>query len=192
MSEVTRILIQIENGDPTAADQLLPLVYEDLKRLAAYKMANELPGQTLQATALVHDAYLRLVNAESGKTWDCRGHFFAAAAESMRRILVENARKKQAVRHGGDCKRVDMDIVNVADPKNYEFLQALDEAIDGLAEENPTAAQVVKLRFFAGFTIEQAAESLQVSLRTANRHWAYAKAWLYQRISGDEDIPEKS
>lgn len=186
MNEVTQILNNIEDGDPTAASKLLPLVYEDLKRLAAVKMANERPGQTLQATALVHDAYLRLVGSAGSQNWSSRGHFFAAAAISMRRILIENARKKQRVRHGGGRKRVDLDVVNVADPENYEFLDALDQAIDGLAEENPTAAQVVNLRYFAGLTIEQTAKSLNVSVRTANRHWAYARAWIYQRISDEE------
>ena len=192
MNEVTRILNKIEGGDPTAASQLLPLVYDDLKRLAAYKMANERPGQTLQATALVHDAYIRLVGSNGSQDWNSRGHFFAAAAESMRRILIDNARKKQRIRHGGGRKRVDLDVVNVADPQNYEFLDALDKAIDGLAEESPAAAQVVKLRFFAGLTIEQVAESLQVSMRTANRHWAYAKAWLYQQISEDEESEDEN
>lgn len=191
MTEVTRILNQIEDGDPTAASQLLPLVYDDLKRLAAYKMVNERRGQTLQATALVHDAYLRLVGSNGSQNWNSRGHFFAAAAEAMRRILIENARKKQRIRHGGGRKRVDLDVVNVADPQNDEFLDALDQAIDRLAAESPTTAQVVKLRFFAGLTIEQTAESLNVSVRTANRHWAYAKAWIYQYISGDEGRPEK-
>ena len=186
MTEVTRILNQIDEGDPTAASQLLPLVYDELKKLAAYKMANERPGQTLQATALVHDAYLRLVGSEKSQKWNSRGHFFAAAAESMRRILVERARKKQRLRHGGGRKRLDLDVVNVADPENYEFLDALDKAIESLNEENPTAAQVVKLRFFAGLTIEQTADSLEISVRTANRHWAYAKAWIYQQITGGE------
>ena len=188
MTEVTRILNQIEEGDPTAACQLLPLVYDELKRLAAYKMANERPGQTLQATALVHDAYLRLIDSEKQQTWNSRGHFFAAAAESMRRILVERARKKQRLRHGGGRKRLDLDIVNMADPENYEFLAALDQAIESLNDENATAAQVVKLRFFAGLTIEQTAESLDISVRTANRHWAYAKAWIYQQITDGEKL----
>lgn len=190
MTEVTRILNQIEDGDPTAASQLLPLVYDDLKRLAAQKMAYERPGQTLQATALVHDAYLRLVGPNGSNDWDSRGHFFAAAAIAMRRILVENARKKQRVRHGGGRRRVDLDVVNVADPQNYEFLDALDRAIDDLAKEAPEAAQVVNLRFFAGLTIEQTAESIEVSVRTVNRHWAFAKARIYQLISGNDEAPE--
>lgn len=190
MTEVTRILNQIEDGDPTAASQLLPLVYDDLKRLAAQKMAYERPGQTLQATALVHDAYLRLVGPNGSNDWDSRGHFFAAAAIAMRRILVENARKKQRVRHGGGRRRVDLDVVNVADPQNYEFLDALDRAIDDLAKEAPEAAQVVNLRFFAGLTIEQTAESIEVSVRTVNRHWAFAKARIYQLISGNDETPE--
>jgi len=188
MTEVTRILNQIEEGDPTAASQLLPLVYDELKRLAQYKMANERPGHTLQATALVHDAYLRLVGSEKSQTWNSRGHFFAAAAESMRRILVERARKKQRLRHGGGRKRLDLDVVNVADPENYDFLDALDKAIDGLAVENPTAAKVVNLRFFAGLTIEQTAESLDSSVRTVNRHWAFAKARIYQQITESENL----
>jgi len=187
MTEVSRILDQIDGGDPSAASQLLPLVYDELKRLAALKMANERPGQTLQATALVHDAYLRLVGSETPQAWNSRGHFFAAAAESMRRILVERARKKQRLRHGGGRQRVDLDVVNLADPDNYEFLDALDQAIDILAQENPVHAQVVNLRYFAGFTIEQTAETLQLSVRTVNRHWAYARAWLYQRLSGEEN-----
>ena len=187
MTDVSRILNKLENGDPTAADQLLPLVYDELKRLAAHKMANERPGQTLQATALVHDAYLRLVGSNGSQAWNSRGHFFAAAAESMRRILIDNARKKQRIRHGGGRKRVDLDVVNVADPQNYDFLDALDKAIDGLAEENPAAAQVVKLRFFAGLTIQQTAESLDLSVRTVDRHWAYAKALIYQQLTGGEN-----
>ena len=191
MSDITQILRNIESGDEFATEELLPLVYDDLKRLAAHKMAHERPGQTLQATALVHDAYLRLVGSSGSQDWNSRGHFFAAAAASMRRILIENARKKQRIRHGGGRQRVDLDVVNVADPQNYEFLDALDKAIDGLAVENPTAAQVVNLRFFAGLTIEQTAESLNVSVRTANRHWTYAKAWIYQQISGDEGNQKK-
>ncbi len=187
MTETSNILNQIENGDPSAASQLLPLVYDELKRLAAYQMANERPGHTLQATALVHDAYLRLVGSENQQAWNSRGHFFAAAAESMRRILVDRARKKQRLVHGGGRKKLDLDRLNVADPDNYDFLDALDRAIDGLAEQNVAASQVVNLRFFAGLTIEQTAESLQQSVRTTNRQWAFAKAWLYQQISGEEE-----
>ena len=188
MTEVSRILEQIEDGDPTAASQLLPLVYNELKLLASQKMANERPDHSLQATALVHEAYLRLVDSKDSQAWNSRGHFFAAAAESMRRILVENARKKQRLRHGGGRKRADLDLVNVADPQNCDFLDALDKALDGLAEQNATAVQVVNLRFFAGLTIEQTAESLDLSVRTVNRHWAFAKAWIYQQISGDENL----
>lgn len=185
MTEVTQILCQIEEGDPAAASQLLPLVYVELKRLATQKMANEQPGQTLQATALVHDAYLRLVDSESPQVWNNRGHFFAAAAESMRRILIETARKKQSLRRGGGRQRMNLDVVNVADPQDCDFLDALDKEIDRLAEQNSAAAQVVNLRFFAGLTIEETAESLSMSVRTVNRHWAFAKAWLYQHLSGE-------
>jgi RNA polymerase sigma factor (TIGR02999 family) len=182
MNEVTRILSAIEQGDPHASAELLPLVYDALRRLAAEKMAQESPGQTLQATALVHDAYLRLVGGAEAQHWNSRGHFFAAAAESMRRILVENARRKQRIRHGGELQRVDLDsqlqISEVAD----DDLLALDEAIQQLTAEEPQAAEVVKLRYFAGLTIEETALALNISVRTVNRHWAYARAWLYQQL----------
>ncbi len=187
MTEIRRLFDQIESGDPTAASQLLPLVYDELKRLAAMKMANERVGHSLQPTALVHAAYLRLIGSETPQHWNGRGHFFAAAAESMRRILVENARKKKRLRHGGGRKRLDLDLVNVADPENYDFLDALDKALDSLSAINSEAAQVVKLRFFAGLTIQKTAESMQLSIRTVNRHWAFAKAWIYQELSNEEN-----
>jgi RNA polymerase sigma factor (TIGR02999 family) len=182
MNDVTRILSAIEQGDPHAAEQLLPLVYDELRKLAAAKLAQEKPGQTLQATALVHEAYLRLVDTEKAQHWHSRGHFFAAAAEAMRRILVENARRKQRARHGGGRKRLSLEGLDLRDEEAPDNLVALDEALAKLAAEEPAVAQVVKLRYFAGLTIEQTAETLGISARTANRHWAYAKAWLYQRL----------
>jgi RNA polymerase sigma factor (TIGR02999 family) len=182
MNDVTRVLSAIEQGDPHAAEQLLPLVYEELRKMAAQKMAQEAPGQTLQATALVHEAYIRLVGSDRAMHWDSRGHFFAAAAEAMRRILVENARRKKRLRHGGGRKQLDVDAVDLTDDIADERLLALDEAMTKLAAEEPTVAEVVKLRYIAGFTIEQAAVALGISVRTANRHWAYARAWLHQQL----------
>jgi RNA polymerase sigma factor (TIGR02999 family) len=195
MSDVTRILSDIEQGDPHAAEQLLPLVYDELRQLAAQKLAQEKPGQTLQATALVHEVYLRLVGSPGGEPgeesprWDSRGHFFSAAAEAMRRILIGQARRKKRVRHGGDRCRVDLDALDVGDQGQTDDLLALDEALTRLAAEDAPAAEVVKLRYFAGLTIEQAAGALGVSVRTANRHWAFARAWLYRQLnsSGDRD-----
>jgi RNA polymerase sigma factor (TIGR02999 family) len=184
MSDVTRILVAIEEGDPLAAEQLLPLVYDELRRLAARRLAKEGSGQTLQATALVHEAYLRLVDQEQAQEWNSRGHFFAAAAEAMRRILVENARRKGRLRHGGGRGRIDLDQLDLADEGPADDLLALDEALGRLAIEQPVVAEVVKLRYFAGLTIEQAAEALGLSVRTANRHWANALAWLYQQLGG--------
>ena len=178
MSDVTRILSDIEQGDGQAAEQLLPLVYEELRKLAAQKMANENPGQTLQATALVHEAYLRLVDVNKVQHWDSRRHFFAAAAEAMRRILVENARRKGRRRHGGDRKRndpCDYDVVGL--PLGDEVLD-LDEALTQLANHEPRSAELAKLRFFAGLTLDETALALDISLRTAKRDWAYARAWL--------------
>ena len=186
MSDVTRILSQIEAGDPRAADQLLPLVYNELRNLAAARLALEKPGQTLQATALVHDAYIRLVDTEKAQHWESRRHFFSAAAESMRRILIENARRKRSPKHGGDRARHDIDHVQLAAPELGEDLLALDEALDRLAQKDPVKAELVKLRHFAGLTIEQAAEALQISPTTANRYWAYARAWLHREITGGE------
>jgi RNA polymerase sigma factor (TIGR02999 family) len=182
MSEVTRILGAIDQGDPHAAAQLLPLVYDELRRLAASKLARETPGQTLQATALVHEAYLRLVDDAQAQHWNSRGHFFAAAAEAMRRILIEKARRKQRRRHGGGRQRLDLAQLDVME-ETAEALLALDEALEQLAQEEPTVAEVVKLRYFAGLTIAQTAAALGLSVRTTNRHWAYARAWLYQRLS---------
>jgi RNA polymerase sigma factor (TIGR02999 family) len=182
MSEVTNILSAVEQGDPHAAEQLLPLVYDELRRLAAQRIAREVPGQTLQPTALVHEAYVRLVDVDKAQHWNSRGHFFAAAAEAMRRILVENARRKHRLRHGGGRQRLDLDPLNLLDEGASEDLLALDQALERLAAEEPAAAKVVQLRYFAGLTIAQTASALGLSVRTANRHWAYAKAWLYQQL----------
>jgi RNA polymerase sigma factor (TIGR02999 family) len=180
---VTRVLASIKGGDPQAAEQLLPLVYDELRKLARARLAAESSGQTLQATALVHEAYLRLVGPDPGVAWDGRGHFFAAAAEAMRRILVEKARRKRRLRHGGGLDRVDLDqVASVGEDSSGDVL-ALHEALDQLAAEEPVVAEVVKLRYFAGLTTEQAAVALGISLRTANRHWAFARAWLYQRLN---------
>jgi RNA polymerase sigma factor (TIGR02999 family) len=195
MSDVTRILSAIEQGDPHAAEQLLPLVYDELRKLAAQKLAQEKAGQTLQATALVHEAYLRLVGTGDDQRWDNRGHFFAAAAEAMRRILVENARRKRSGKHGGDLVRQDLDDIQLAAPELCEDLLALDEALNRLAAKDPVKADLVKLRHFAGLTIEEAAQALGISMTTANRYWAYARAWLHQDIlAGDsaaEDDPSE-
>jgi len=182
MSDVTRILSAIERGDANAAKELLPLVYEELRRLATQKMAQEAPGQTLQATALVHEAYIRLVGCEAG-SWSNRAHFFAAAAEAMRRILIENARRKQRLKHGADRRKVELDDVDIAIEGPSIDLIALDEALSKLAQEDSAAAELVKMRFFAGLTLEQVAAVLGISRRTADRNWAYAKAWLYQEIT---------
>jgi RNA polymerase sigma factor (TIGR02999 family) len=183
VSEITRILSAIDQGDPHAAEQLLPLVYDELRVLAAQRMAQEKPGQTLQATALVHEAYLRLVDDDEARQWNSRGHFFAAAAEAMRRILVEKARRKQRQRHGGGRRRLDLEQLEVMQVETAEDLLDLDEALERLAAEEATVAAVVKLRYFAGLTIEQTAAALDISVRTANRHWSYARAWLYQQLS---------
>jgi RNA polymerase sigma factor (TIGR02999 family) len=185
MNEVTRILSAIEQGDGQAAAQLLPLVYDELRKLAARKLAEEQPGQTLQATALVHEAYIRLVGAEPSPCWDGRNHFFAAAAEAMRRILVESARRKRRLKHGGSRER-EPELPDVAGPERPERLLAVDEALDRLAAANPRAAELVKLRSFAGFTNAQAAELLGISPRKANQVWAYARSWLREEI-GDDD-----
>ena len=182
MTRVTRVLSAIEHGDARAAEQLLPLVYDELRKLAAQQVAREVPGQLLSATALVHEAYLRLVGNGAEPHWNSRGHFFAAAAEAMRRLLVEQARRKHRVRHGGGQLRIDVEDLDVEAQRGVDDLLALDEALQQLTAEQPTAAEVVKLRHFAGLTAEQAAAALGISLRTANRHWAFAKAWLYRRI----------
>jgi RNA polymerase sigma factor (TIGR02999 family) len=189
MSEVTQILAAIEQGDSQAAEQLLPLVYKELRQLAERKLAREKPGQTLQATALVHEAYLRLVSpAEDGEKnaaphWRSQGHFFAAAAEAMRRILIDRTRRKRRLRHGGGQCRLDLDKLDLAHDKPPQDLLALNEALEQLEAEDTMAANVVKLRYFAGLTIKQTALALNISVRTADRHWAYAKAWLFQRLN---------
>jgi RNA polymerase sigma factor (TIGR02999 family) len=184
MSNVTRILSQIESGDPTAAEQLLPLVYEELRKLAAAKLAQEKPGQTLQATALVHDAYIRLVDVENAQHWDSRRHFFAAAAEAMRRILVENARKKRSLKAGGQCHRVNLDEALVVDEQQRHDLVELSDLLDQLEVADARAAELVKLRFFAGLTGDQLAEVLGISPRSADFLWKYAKAWLFEKQQG--------
>ncbi len=191
MSEVTRILSAIEQGDPHAAEQLLPLVYDELRQLAAQKLAGEKPGQTLQPTALVHEAYLRLAGEGAEPHWDSRGHFFAAAAEAMRRILVEHARRKGALKRGGDLGRQDLEEVQLAAPEPQEDLLALDEALNRLAVTDPAAASLVQLRYFAGLTLPEAAQALGISPRSAGRLWAYARAWLRREIEGggEADLP---
>jgi RNA polymerase sigma factor (TIGR02999 family) len=190
MSEVTQILNAIEQGDPSAAEQLLALVYDELRKLAAQRLAQEKPGQTLQATALVHEAYLRLVDVDKTQHWNGRGHFFAAAAEAMRRILVENARRKGRTKHGGGRQRIDLDAVPVAIEMPADHLLLLDEALTRLAERDAQTAQLVQLHCFAGLSIDQAAQTLGMSSRTAYRDWAFAQAWLYREIQGEETAPE--
>jgi len=185
MSDVTHILSAIEQGDPSAADQLLPLVYDELRKLAAQKLAQEKSGQTLEATALVHEAYLRLVDVEQAQQWNSRGHFFAAAAEAMRRILVENARSKAREKRGGDWHRIDFEELDVATSISPDQLVALDDALERLAALDDLAGQLVNLRFFAGLALDQAAAALGVSTATAYRHWAYARAWLQGELSKD-------
>jgi RNA polymerase sigma factor (TIGR02999 family) len=185
MNDVTQILSRIESGDPTAAEQLLPLVYDELRKLAAQRLAQEKPGQTLQATALVHEAYVRLVDGNSEQNWDNRGHFFAAAAEAMRRILVDNARTKQSLRRGGSAKRLPLEQLEPSVAMPDEALLALDEALGRLNQLDKTKADLVKLRYFAGLTIPQAAKALGISTTTANRYWAYARAWLHEELASD-------
>lgn len=187
LNEVTRILAAFEAGEARAAAELLPLVYAELRRLAAQKLAREQVGQTLQATALVHEAYLRLVGPGRTDQWDHRGHFFAAAAEAMRRILIENARRKRGPKQGGDWQRIDaeLDLLGTAEPEID--LLALDEALDRLAADSPVRAELVKLRFFAGLTIPEAANALGISVATAERYWSYARAWLFAELHGDEN-----
>lgn len=182
---VTHILQVIEEGDTQAAEELLPLVYAELRQLAAAKLANELPGQTLQATALVHEAYLRLVDTEKAKHWDSRKHFFAAAAESMRRILIDRARRKQRPKHGGGLSRVEFDSVFPATDARPEVLLAMDEALNKLAAEDPAKAEFVRLRYFTGCTLQEAAAALGVSVATAKRYWTFARAWLFNELSSD-------
>ena len=186
MSEVTRILSAIEQGDPSAAERLLPLVYQELRRLAAQWLDREAPGQTLQPTALVHEAYVRLVDVAKVQDWNSRGHFFAAAAEAMRRILVESARRKSSLKRGGARKRQELEEDNLAAPERPDELLALDEALSQLGTTDPKAAELVKLRYFAGFTVKQAAEILGISPRAADLLWAFARAWLLRKIEGNE------
>lgn len=191
MSDVTRILVAIEGGDVRAVDELFPLVYQELRQLAYQRLSKELPGQTLQATALVHEAYLRLVGAEN-QSWSGRHHFFAAAAEAMRRILVENARRKKTLKQGGGRKRIDFNeaVLSEDNDTSSDDLIALDEALKKLSNTDKVSADLIKLRFFAGLTMEQAANILGIPRRTADRNWAYARAWLYKEVSkGDQTHP---
>jgi RNA polymerase sigma factor (TIGR02999 family) len=187
MREVTRILSAIEQGDPHSAAQLLPLVYDELRQLAAQKLAQEKPGQTLEATALVHEAYLRLVGDDEEQHWNSRGHFFAAAAEAMRRILVETARRKQRLKHGGDRQRVEIEMASLPTRMSDDELLALDQALEQLNEHEPVKAQLVTLRYFGSLTIEQASEVLNISRVTAHRYWTYARAWLHRQMTGDAE-----
>jgi RNA polymerase sigma factor (TIGR02999 family) len=190
MTEVTRILSAIEQGDPHAAEQLLPLVYDELRKLAAAKLAQEKPGQTLEATALVHEAYVRLVGTPSegaAREWEGRAHFFAVAAEAMRRILVEKARRKRRHKHGGGLPRVDIELANLVSPMPDEDLLALDEAMTRLAAEDPVRARLVQLRFYAGLSNEEAARLLGISGVTAKRYWRYARAWLRREVGKGDD-----
>ena len=186
LSDVTRILASIQQGDPKAADELLPLVYAELRRLAAYKMAHSAAGHTLQPTALVHEAWMRLVGSEN-PTFDSRAHFFAVAAEAMRHLLIDNARRKLARRHGGGLQRVDFEYVDIALPADEDHLLALNDALERLAARSPVEAQVVKLRFFVGMTVEESAEVLGLSERTVKQYWAHAKTWLYREIQSKKD-----
>jgi RNA polymerase sigma factor (TIGR02999 family) len=190
MDDVTQLLKAIDDGDPQAARQLLPLVYDELRRLAAQRLASEAPGQTLQPTALVHDAYVRLVGATIDSQWDDRGHFFAAAAEAMRRILVDNARRKKSLKRGGGRKRHSLDDLQPAAREPDEDLLALDEALSRFARKDPVKAELVQLRYFGGCTIEQAARRLGISSATAERYWSYARAWLHQEITGGHVLNE--
>jgi RNA polymerase sigma factor (TIGR02999 family) len=187
MSEVTRILSAMDQGDPHAASQLLPLVYDELRRLAAQKLAQEKPGHTLQPTALVHEAYLRLVGKDASHPWDSRGHFFAAAAEAMRRILIDNARRKKRKRHGGGQVRIELEEAHAESDPLVEDVLAVNEALEQLAAIDAQAAELVKLRFFAGLSIDEAAAGLGLSARTAYRTWSFARAWLYRRLHPDDE-----
>ena len=186
MSDVTRILKAIELGNSGAADELLPLVYEELRKLAAARLSQEKPGQTIQPTVLVHEAYLRLVDGSEPQQWNGRGHFFAAAAEAMRRILIENARRKRSQRHGGGLRRVDFDAANPGTEERDDELLALDEALERLERRWPEKAQLVKLRYFAGMTVPEAAQAMGISVATAERHWTFARAWLHAQLHDEE------
>jgi RNA polymerase sigma factor (TIGR02999 family) len=187
MTEVTRILSEVEQGDPHAAEQLLPLVYDELRKLAAQKLTHEKAGQTLQATALVHEAYLRLVNVKQVQQWNSRGHFFAAAAEAMRRILVDNARRKERPKHGGDQQRVELDDACCLADDGAEQVLLVNDALDKLAQESPDKAAFVKLRFFAGMSAQEAAAALGISRATADRYWAYAKVFIFCALEDARD-----
>jgi RNA polymerase sigma factor (TIGR02999 family) len=187
MSNVTSILSAIERGEPKAAEQLLPLVYEELRRLASRRLAHEAPGQTLHSSDLVHEAYLRLVGEDEQPKWDSRAHFFAAAAEAMRRILVEKARRKKRVKHGGALSRVDLEAVGFLAKEPSEDIEALDEALTKLAAEDTLKSELVKLRFFAGLTMPEIAQVLKISLATAERHWTYARTWLFAELKDRDD-----
>jgi RNA polymerase sigma factor (TIGR02999 family) len=184
VNEASRLSSTVERGDPQAAERLLPLVYEELRRLASRRLERQSPGETLQATALVHEAYMRLVGGDPGRRWDGRGHFFAAAAEAMRRILVESARRKKRGKHGGDRERVEIELASLPTRMSCDELLALDEALEKLRQHDPVKAQLVTLRYFGGMTIEQASEVLNISRVTAHRYWTYARAWLHQQITG--------
>jgi RNA polymerase sigma factor (TIGR02999 family) len=190
MSEVTHILSAIEQGDPHAAAQLLPLVYDELRKLAVQKMAQEAPGQTLQATALVHEAYLRLVDTDRAQHWDSRRHFFAAAAEAMRRILLDRVRDKRRLKRGGGWRRLRLDHIDVPVDEPPDDLLALDEALQKLAQEDPLCADLVKLRFFTGLTLAEAASTLGIARRSADRYWAFARSWLYAELRQGEEPGE--
>jgi RNA polymerase sigma factor (TIGR02999 family) len=192
MSDVTRILSQIEAGDPSAAEQLLPLVYDELRKLAAAKLAHEKPGQTLQATALVHEAYIRLVDVKKAQRWNSRGHFFGAAAEAMRRILVDNARRTMASKRGGDGQRLCLEAVDSRAQTAPDELILLDETLEELARQDPLGSKLVELRYFAGLPIDEAAAALGISAATAYRHWAFARAWLHCQIRRSQPPVEKS
>lgn len=191
MNDVTQILSRIESGDPTASEQLLPLVYEELRKLAAQRLIHERPGQTLQATALVHEAYVRLVDVETAQRWNSRGHFFAAAAEAIRRILIEQARNKRSQKRGGRRKRQAIDNIDIAAPEPTVDVFAINEALERFERMDKVAADLVKLRYFAGLTIPQAAEAIGISSTTADRYWAYARAWLHAELKdGARDIAD--
>jgi RNA polymerase sigma factor (TIGR02999 family) len=190
VSNVTQILSRIESGDAAASEQLLPLVYDELRKLATERLAHEKPGQTLQATALVHDAYLRLVDDDSSQHWNGRGHFFAAAAEAMRRILIENARSKKRMKRGGNRSRVELDEACLVSSAPSDDVLALNEALERLTIESPPRADLVKLRYFAGLTIEEAAAATNISVATAKRYWTYSRAWLYHALAQNEESCE--